>query len=574
MQASIEATEVKDMREEREAGFGAWLVEQGYLEPAQLEAVGEARLGGRSLAKALVDQRLLEKPRLMQAISGYSGLPYVRLNLEAVDAEAVKLIPSPLCRKHLAIPVSREEGQLVLAVSFPLEIPASEELSFAGGLDLKPVLADETDIIEAIERFSRGDTLEQKIGEWDDESLRFIDRNREVEVDRAEVDQADIVKLVNLLLVKAIKERASDIHVEPGEDSTLVRVRIDGILREENRFSDDLHAAIISRIKVLSNLDIAERRMPQDGSFFAEYGGKDVDFRVSTSPTIYGESVSIRLLDQGKAAVQLQELGYEEDDLVKIYKALAEPYGFVLSTGPTGSGKTTSMYAMLNRISDMTRKIVTIEDPVEYRLDLVNQIQVNHEIGLGFAKVLRSVLRQDPNIILVGEIRDLETAHTAVQAALTGHLLLSTLHTNNAPETLLRLVEIGIEPFYVREVVKLAIAQRLIRKLCVHCREAYTPDARELAELGQEASGLGLYRARGCEACGGTGYFDRTGIYEVMPMTEELKEMMTTQVPIRQVKETAVRQGMRTLWRNAVAKVLAGTTSSEEIRRCVARDEG
>ncbi len=563
------------MREERETEFGTWLVKQGYLEQAQLEATGDARLsGGKSLAKALVDLCLLEEPRLMQAIASYSGLPYVPLNLEAIDIEAVKLIPSPLCHKHLAIPIGREDDRLVLAVSFPLEVSALDELSFAGGYDLKQVLADETGILAALERFSRGDTLEQKIGEWDDESLSFIDRNREVEVDTIEVDRSDVVKLVNLLLVKAIKERASDIHIEPGENATLVRLRVDGILREENRLSSELHAAIISRIKVLSNLDIAERRMPQDGSFFAEYSGKDVDFRVSTSPTIYGESSSIRLLDQGKATVQLQELGYEQDDLEKIYKALAEPYGFVLATGPTGSGKTTSMYAMLNRLSEITKKIVTIEDPVEYRLDLVNQIQVNHEIGLSFDRVLRSVLRQDPDIILVGEIRDLETAHTAVQAALTGHLLLSTLHTNNAPETLLRLVEIGLEPFYVREVVKVAIAQRLVRRLCEHCREAYAPDARELAELGQETGGLTLYRARGCEACGGSGYYDRTGIYEVMPMTEELKEMMTTQVPIHEVKETAVRQGMRTLWRNAVAKVLAGTTSVEEIRRCIARDEG
>lgn len=434
----------------RDHEFGEWLVSQGVLGPAQLQAtVDDQRSSGKSLAEALLDLRLVDKEGLMRAVSSFSGLPVMRLNLEAVDPEVVKLVPAHLYQKHRAVPVGREEGLLVIAVAFPLDGAALEELTFACGHELKQVLVDEMDVAEAIERFSRGDVLEQKIGEWDKESLVFIDRNREVETDSIEVDELDTVKLVNLLLVKAIKERASDIHVEPGEASTLVRFRVDGVLREETRFDPVAHPAIISRIKVLSNLDIAERRLPQDGSFFAEYEEKDVDFRVSTSPTIYGESASIRLLDQGKATVQLQELGYEPDDLEKLYKALDEPYVFVLST-----------------------------------------------------------------------------------------------------------------------------VQRLVRKLCPKCREAYAPDQRELAELGLEPEGLTLFRARGCEACGESGYHGRVGVYEVMPMTEDLKEMMTTQVPISKVKETAVRQGMKTLWRNASVKVAAGVTSTEEIKRHIARDEG
>jgi type II secretory ATPase GspE/PulE/Tfp pilus assembly ATPase PilB-like protein len=332
------------------------------------------------------------------------------------------------------------------------------------------------------------------------------------------------------------------------------------------------HYPVVSRIKILANLDIAEKRRPQDGVIFVNYGGADVDFRVATSPTIYGEGVVLRVLDQDRAAIRLSDLGFSEADLAKVMEALAEPYGFVLSTGPTGSGKTTTMYAMLNKLNRAERKIITIEDPVEYRMDNINQIPVNNLIKLGFAPLLRSVLRQDPNIILVGEIRDSETAHVAVQAALTGHLLLSTLHTTDAPEVLLRLMEIGIEHYYVREVVKAIVAQRLARKLCGFCSEERLAGSAELDEMGVDGgAGLTIRTPKGCEHCRMTGYSGRTGVYEVMPMTMEIRDIMTPDVRLSRIRQLAVDQGMRTLWQNGVDKVLAGETSLDEIKRTVPR---
>jgi len=568
---------MKAMDEEWELRFGDALVEGGIISAAELErALAASERTGRQLRSILLSERGLSEDEIMRNLSQSTGLPLINLERGMIEEEAMIAFPVSITRKYNVLPLRFEGDELVVAADLPLDIAVLESLAFTSGHPIKQVLAGREEIAGIIDTAPGGNRLEEWIGEWEDELLEYLDRNREVEqagVGELEVKEGDVVKLVNLLVTKAIKMDASDIHIEPEEGFSRIRMRVDGLLREIVKVPDELHRGMVSRLKVLSELDIAERRLPHDGSFFVRFQGRDIDLRISTSPTIYGESVSLRLLDQGKAAVRLEDLGMEPEDLARTAAALGAPHGFVLSTGPTGCGKTTTMYAMINRISTPEMKIVTIEDPVEYRLDLVNQIPVNHAIDLGFARILRSVLRQDPNVILVGEIRDMETASVAVQAALTGHLLLSTLHTNNAPETLLRLVEMGIEAYYVREVVRLVIAQRLVRMLCPECKEEYPADAREREELGVPVDGDAvLFRPGGCNACAFTGYKGRSGVFEVMPMTEDLKDMMTTGVPMRSIKEKAVDQGMRTMWLNAAGKVLAGKTSLEEIRRLIPRE--
>ena len=566
------------MEEEWELRFGKELEKRGLITSAELQqALDASERTGRRLRSILLSEHGLSEEEVMRNLSESAGLSYIKLDRGKMDDAAITAIPVSLTRKHDVLPLHFEDEYLVVACDLPLDIAVLDSLAFTSGHPIKQVLASREGIAGIINATPKGSRLEEWVGEWADEMPEYLDRYGEVEgegVKEVGVKEGDVVQLVNLLIAKAIKIDASDIHIEPEEGFSRVRFRVDGMLREIVKVPDELHRGMVTRLKVLSELNIAERRLPHDGSFFVRFQGRDVDIRISTSPTIYGESVSLRLLDQGKAAVYLEDLGMESEDLARTAAALEAPHGFVLTTGPTGCGKTTTMYAMINRISNMEMKIVTIEDPVEYRLDLVNQIPVNRAIDLGFARILRSVLRQDPNVILVGEIRDMETAHVAVQAALTGHLLLSTLHTNNAPETLLRLVEIGIEAYYVREVVRLVIAQRLVRLLCPECKEEYPPDEKELEELGQSADdGSVLFRARGCDLCGSTGYKGRGGVFEVMPMSEELKEMMTLDVPTRSIKEKAAEQGMRTMWQNAVRKVLAGKTSLEEIRRQIPREE-
>jgi type IV pilus assembly protein PilB len=555
-------------------GFIQALIAQGLITEEQLrQAVEAAGREDASVADLLVRSGYIGPDQLIEALSAYMGVPRVRLNPEAIVGEVSKLLEPAEAWEHCVLPVSMKDNDLTVAVSGPLSDQVSEMLSFKTGCVLDFVLCPEQEIraaLNVVYGAVAGSQLEEQA---EGKLLQFIEGDRaEPPPGSLDVDEADIVRIVNGLLSHAISVGASDIHIEPKMDHANVRLRLDGILTNYKVLPGEQHHAVVSRIKILSSLDIAERRRPQDGIIFVRYGDADVDFRVATTPTIYGEGVVLRVLDQGRAAIKLTDLGFTEGDLAKTMQALDEPYGFVLSTGPTGSGKTTTMYAMLNKLNRAERKIITIEDPPEYRMDNINQIPVNNAIDNSFAPLLRSVLRQDPNIILVGEIRDNETAHTAVQAALTGHLLLSTLHTTDAPEVLLRLMEIGVEYFYVREVVKLIVAQRLVRQLCPQCKVDYTPSERELEELGLErGSQVTLKAPHGCEECHNTGYRHRTGVFETMPMTPEIKDMMSPEVRLSKIREIAIDQGMRTLWQNAVEKVLAGETSIEEIKRTVPR---
>jgi type IV pilus assembly protein PilB len=554
--------------------LGDELVVNGYITREQLNsALSIQKTSGLRLNEILLMEGYITEEHLQEFISDHVDMPYVKLSTDLIDPEAVKLIPANVARNNVAIPITLVGDILTIAVSSPFDTASLDMLAFASGYNLEPVLSDEEDILEAIDFFFKEGGLDEEILTWDEDRLEIIDRFAPDPQEEVTISEGPIVKLLNNLLSKAIKDGASDIHIEPEDNLVRVRYRIDGVLIETKVLPVEAHHPLVSRIKVMAELDISEHRMPQDGRFFVKYVGTEVDFRVTTAPTIHGESVTIRLLDQSNAGVGLADLGFRDDELRNVMHALEEPHGFALVTGPTGSGKTTTLYAILNEISDMSRKVITIEDPVEYRLKVVNQIPVNARVGLDFAAILRSVLRQDPDVILVGEIRDRETASIAVQAALTGHLLLSTLHTTGAPETLPRLMEMGVEAYYVREVVRLIIAQRLVRKLCPNCKEPYVLSGNTLSRLGlANGSEDVIYRPMGCKHCNGTGYKGRTGVFEVMLMTNELKLLTTLDVDARQVRRKAMEEGMIPMWYNAVEKVISGMTSLEEIERNIPRE--
>ncbi len=558
-----------------DSAFEEALREAKLVDDGQLEKLRELREEtGADMVDLIVEQGWAERGEVMKVMSRHLHIPYRRLSIDMIDPAAVGKIPPEIAAKHRVIPITIAYDTILLGTYAPLDIESQEDISFASGYSLKPVLVDRPEVEAAIEHFfPEAGGLEEVTEEEGEIELLEVDRGDAEGVEEGvEVDEDRFVSLVSRLMAEAVRRRASDIHVEPKMDHSVVRYRVDGILEKVEDLPAELHDGVVSRIKILATMDAAEKRRPQDGVIFMRYGNKDVDFRVATSPTIYGESVALRVLEQSKAGIELEDLGFDEDDLEKVSKGLTEPYGFILATGPTGSGRTTTMYAMLNRLDAATRKVVTIEEPVAYRMEDVTQLPVNNPIGLGFAPLLRSVLRQDPDVILVGEIRDAETAHTAVQAALTGRLLLSTLHTTGAPEVIPRLIDIGIEYYYVREVVKLIIAQRLARRVCPECREPYEPGEAELAEMGlAPVEGLTLYRAIGCKGCGGTGYRERVGIYEVLPMSGEIRDLITPAVRLDDIMEVAVSQGMTTLWQNGVEKVIAGLTTLEEIRRTLPR---
>ena len=554
-------------------GWGRGFVENGFITQEQLSSALSIQKGsGLKLSEILMMEGYTTKDELQQFMMEHVDMPYVKLTTDLIDVEAVKLIPANVARNYMVIPITLVGDILTIAVSCPFDTAALDMLAFASGYNLEPVLSNEEDILAAIDYFFKDGGLEEEVMAWDDDRLEVVDRFVPDAQEEVKIDEGPIVKLINNLLSRAIKEGASDIHIEPEDNLVRVRLRIDGVLMEAKVLPVEVHHGLVSRIKVMAELDISEKRLPQDGRFFVKYTGKEVDFRVTTAPTIYGESVTIRLLDQTNARVALGDIGFKDKELRTLMRELDEPHGFILVTGPTGSGKTTTLYAILNEVSDISKKVITIEDPVEYRLKLVNQIPVNAKIGLDFAGILRSVLRQDPDVILVGEIRDRETASIAVQAALTGHLLLSTLHTTGAPETLPRLLDMGIESYYVREVVRLIIAQRLVRKLCPSCKEAYIPTADAILSLGIATKGDDvIYKARGCKHCNGVGYRGRTGVFEVMLMSDELKSLVNLQFQASEVRQKAMEQGMVPMWANAAEKVVAGITSLEEIERNIPR---
>lgn len=544
------------------------LITDEQLEEARHQAVS----AGRSVGRVLVELGFVTEGQLVAILAEQLGLEFLDLTEAHIDASAVALVPEATARRHNCLPVRFDEAnRLVVAMADPANVVAVDDLRAVTGREIKAVVATKPDVMAALNRHYRLDhaaetLVEEAAAEFQDE------QDLEAQLASAGAEDAPIIKLVNLLISQAVTDRASDIHVEPGERDLRVRYRIDGVLHEVMKPPKSVQSGITSRLKIMADINIAERRIPQDGRISVVIQGKQIDIRVATLPTVHGEKIVMRLLDKSSVLLELEDLGFLPENYARFEEAFRKPYGAILVTGPTGSGKSTTLYATLNILNRPEVNIITVEDPVEYRLPGINQIQTHAKAGLTFASALRSILRSDPDVCLIGEIRDRETAQIAIEAALTGHLVLSTLHTNDAPSALTRLVEMGIEPFLVASSLDAIVAQRLARRLCDRCKEAYTPTAEELRAARFEFSEDAIpeiFRAVGCTSCGQTGYRGRMAIHEVMTVTEEIERMVAEKASAEEMGKVAREQGMLTLRRDGMEKVRAGLTSIEEILRVV-----
>ena len=545
--------------------LGSVLTAAGVVGPQDVAAALEQR-GARSLAATLVAMGLADEPRIARAIAESAGLEFIDLAATELDPTAATLVPIDLVRRHRVLPIRVSDDRLVLAMADPADIFAIDDVRLATGYEVSPIVAGESDIASAIERLV---SMQENVGAMVEGSATGEEDEEEVE---AESGEAPVAKIVNHIIAEAIRRSAGDIYIEPLEHELRVRYRIDGVCQEVMRSPKKVHRPLISRIKITSGMDIAEKRLPQDGRFSVTLDGRAVDFRVAVLPTVNGEMAVLRLLRKDSILMSLEDLGFLAQPLQRITEAISRPYGALLVTGPTGSGKSTTLYAAINKSTGPSVNLITVEDPVEYRLEGLSQVQVNEKAGLTFASALRSILRQDPDVVMVGEIRDKETATIAIEAALTGHLVLSTLHTNDAPSALTRLTEMGVEPFLTASAVNCVLAQRLARRLCPECREAYAPDVETLDRLGfpYDPDALPtLYRARGCNRCNDIGYRGRIGVHEVMTMTEEIERACVEHASADVIGRIAIEQGMRTLRDDGFEKVLLGITSVEEIMRVV-----
>jgi type IV pilus assembly protein PilB len=549
--------------------LGQILIEQGLITQDQLEkALEEHRSSPKSLGRVLIDMGLIREQDLVRALSEQVGLEFVDLTDYQVDVMAVSLLPEQLARRYRALPIAERDGQLLVAMSDPANVYALDDIRAITNRDVQPIVATASDIEQAIRKYSN---MEGQLEETMKEAAEGLEDD-DIQVDDA-LEEAPIVKLVQAIMTQAVGDRASDVHIEPTERDVRVRFRVDGVLHDVMHSPKNIQGGLISRLKVMADMNIAEKRVPQDGRIGIRVGGRQLDLRVATLPTVYGEKVVIRVLDKSNALLKLEDLGFLEDAYKRYQSAFRKPYGAILVTGPTGSGKSTTMYATLNILNQDDRNIITVEDPVEYRLNGVNQMQVNPKAGLTFASALRSILRADPDIVLIGEIRDKETATIAIEAALTGHLVLSSLHTNDAPSAISRLVEMDVETFLVASAIDCVVAQRLARKLCERCKESYKPDTPELAEAGYPEwlwpEIDELYRGVGCSACSNTGFRGRMGMYEVMPMSEEIERLTVERASADQIRGVAEQQGMMKLRDDGLEKARLGLTSIEEVARVV-----
>ncbi len=560
--------------------LGELLVRENLISLQQLQkAQEEQRKTGGRLGASLTKMGIIGEQELTSFLSKQYGVPAINLADFEIDPEVIKLIPVEVAKKHEVVPINRAGSSLIVAMSDPSNIYAIDDLKFLSGYNIEVVVASEVAIDDAIQRYyERQVSYKEVLGDLDADEVDVAEAAEDlnvVDLEKAS-GEAPVIKLCNVILLSAIKKHASDIHIEPYEKSFRVRYRIDGVLYEEQSLPMKLKNAITSRIKIMAQLDIAERRLPQDGRIKLKIGkDKEMDFRVSVLPTLFGEKIVMRLLDKSNLQLDMTKLGFEEKQLADFGRAIHQPFGMVLVTGPTGSGKTTSLYSALYELNKVSENISTAEDPVEYNLAGINQVQVHDDIGLNFAACLRAFLRQDPDIIMVGEIRDFETAEIAVKAALTGHLVLSTLHTNDAPSTVSRLLNMGVEPFLVTASVNLILAQRLARKICPECKTQVEANPKALTDLGMKpdlARNLKLYRGKGCRICSNTGYKGRIALYEVMPFTEQLKELVLQGASTTELKAEAVRQGMKTLRMSGLSKIAEGITTIEEVGRVTAAD--
>ncbi|NVB81184.1 MAG: type IV-A pilus assembly ATPase PilB [Kofleriaceae bacterium] len=561
--------------------IGELLVREKMLSLQQLQqAQDEAKRTGKRLGATLARLGYVDDQRLTQFVAKQYSLPSINLSEIEIDAAVLKLVPREICEKHQVIPVRRNGPTLIVAMADPSNIYAIDELKFLTQYNIEPVVASEAGVEAALSRYyDKGPDLDQMVGELDVDNVDYAsvtDENINVVDLENQAGEAPVVKLCNAILLSAIKKKASDIHVEPYEKSLRVRFRIDGILQEEMRPPLKLRNAITSRLKIMASLDIAERRLPQDGRIKLKIGGnREMDFRVSVLPTLYGEKIVMRLLDKSNLQLDMTKLGFDAKPLFDFKESIKKPYGMVLVTGPTGSGKTTTLYSALSELNTIDRNISTAEDPVEFNLHGINQVQMHEDIGLNFATALRAFLRQDPNIIMVGEIRDFETAEIAVKAALTGHLVLSTLHTNDAPSTVSRLLNMGIEPFLVTASVNLVLAQRLARRICQDCKIPAEKHPEALLKMGmsdEQIRTAKIMKGKGCATCNTTGYKGRVALYEVMVFTDPLKELVLQGASAAEIKAEMIRGGTQSLRLAGIQKVLEGVTTPEEILRTTVED--
>ncbi|MGA3195518.1 MAG: type IV-A pilus assembly ATPase PilB [Terriglobales bacterium] len=564
--------------------LGDLLVKEKVITPEQLDQASKLQKETHCrLASALVKLGFLSDEDVTNFLSRQYGVPAINLSYFEIDSAVVKLIPFETAKRYQILPLSRVGASLTIAMVDPTNVFAMDDIKFMTGFNIEPVVASESSIVEGIEKAygtSKEEELESvmqsmnELGDAADVEVQSEEQELELKELEKAADEAPIVKLVNLVLTDAVKRGASDIHMEPYEKEFRVRFRIDGVLQLIMNPPLKLKDAITSRLKIMAKLDISEKRLPQDGRIMLkmQIGGKKkaLDFRVSTLPTLWGEKIVLRLLDKENLRLDMTKLGFEQESLVKFEKAILKPYGMVLVTGPTGSGKTNTLYSSISRLNQPDTNIMTAEDPVEFQLGGVNQVQMKEQIGLNFATALRAFLRQDPNIILVGEIRDFETAEIAIKAALTGHLVLSTLHTNGAPETITRLMNMGIEPFLVATSVHLICAQRLVRRICKDCAEPVEMPPQALIDEGytpEEAKTVQIMKGKGCPICNKTGYKGRTGLYEVMEVDDEIRELVLVGASALELKKKAIERGMITLRRSGLMKVAQGWTTLEEVAR-------
>jgi type IV pilus assembly protein PilB len=562
--------------------LGDLLVAEGLITEAQLrQALGDQKGKADKLGSVLVRQGAISEEQLIGFLSRQYGIPSITLANLDVDAETLRLVPPHIAKKYEVLPVKRIGGTLTLAMSDPTNVFALDDIAFMTNLQILPVVAPQAAIRKALDRAyeasqpvsSMTDMMSEITG--DASNVEVVeDEQAGAQVDVFELkesaDEAPVVKLVNMVLVDAIRKGASDLHWEPYEKTFRVRFRIDGVLHEMLSPPKRLEPAIISRLKIMSNLDISERRLPQDGRIKLRYGAREIDFRVSILPTIFGEKAVLRILDKDALQLDMTKLGFDPWSYEKFGHAIHQPYGMVLITGPTGSGKTTTLYSAISTINAPEHNIMTAEDPVEYNLKGVNQVQVNEGVGRTFAAVLRSFLRQDPDVILVGETRDLETAQISIRAALTGHLVFTTLHTNDCPSTVARLVDMGVQPFLLSSALLLILAQRLGRRICKDCKEPIEGHEDDLVPYGHVSEGRGkvtFFKGKGCQTCNFTGMKGRVALYEVMPITEDLRTVILKGAQTAEIREMAQSQGMKTLRQAGLIKVLEGTTTVEEVLR-------
>lgn len=570
--------------------LGELLVANSLITQEQLtQALEEQKKTGTKLGQLLIEKGFITERQLLEFLSRQFSIRFVELSNIEIPPDVCKLIPEATARRYLLIAFSKKDNLLSVAMADPLNIVVLDELKLMTGYNIEPVFALESDIQSAIDRYYGAESSKEALDEIikktgiseGEAEVSVVEKRDEGEIDIEGKDDAPIIKMVNIIISSAIKAHASDIHIEPSYKETKVRFRIDGVLHPQPSIPKKFHNAIVSRLKIMASLDISERRIPQDGRIKLRFSNREIDIRVSVLPCVYGEKVVMRILDSSGLKLRLEELGFEPENLAIFSKCIRAPYGINLITGPTGSGKSTTLYSALATLNTPDVNISTIEDPVEYHLEGINQVNVNPEVGLTFASGLRAFLRQDPDIIMVGEIRDFETMSIAINAAMTGHLVFSTLHTNDAPGAITRIIMMGIEPFLISSTLLMVVAQRLVRTICKNCKEPYEIKPEFLLSLGmpkamieQYASSgkVVLYKGRGCERCANTGYRGRIGIHEVLEVTDPIRELIVEKATANKIKEVARKMGMITLRESALRKMMAGLTTVEEVIRVTASD--